>query len=138
MGKKWRKQCMDWADKKTFFNYSLVRKSVMHKKINYDLVLKKFRQKVENLYVLTRYADELLTGLGIGQLFSFGLNVDGGAVAGVVAGGAVAGVVAGGAVARVVAGGAVTGGVGDVWSEDCGGATVVDTTSTICEVGGKD
>ena len=29
---------MDWADKKTFFNYSLVRKSVMHKKINYDLV----------------------------------------------------------------------------------------------------
>ena len=37
-GKKWRKQCMDWADKKTFFNYSLVRKSVMHKKINYDLV----------------------------------------------------------------------------------------------------
>ena len=37
-GKKWRKQCMDWADKKTFFNYNLVRKSVMHKRINYDLV----------------------------------------------------------------------------------------------------
>ncbi len=37
-GKKWRKQCMDWADSKTFFNYSLVRNSVMHKKINYDLV----------------------------------------------------------------------------------------------------
>lgn len=29
---------MDWADNKTFFNYSLVRKSVMHKKINYDLM----------------------------------------------------------------------------------------------------
>ena len=103
-------------------------------KINYDLVLKKFRQKnfiiVENLYALTRYADELLTGLGIGQLFSFGLNVDGGAVAGVVAGGAVTG--------GVVNVEAVIGGFVDVWSEDCGGATVVDTTSTICEVGGKD
>ena len=29
---------MDWADSKTFFNYSLVRKSVIHKKINYDLL----------------------------------------------------------------------------------------------------
>ena len=37
-GKKWRKQCMDWADSKTFFNDSLVRNSVLHKKINYDLV----------------------------------------------------------------------------------------------------
>ena len=36
--KKWRKQCMDWADSKTFFNYSPVRKSVIHKKINYDLL----------------------------------------------------------------------------------------------------
>lgn len=36
--KKWRKQIMDWADSKTFFNYSLVRKSVIHKKINYDLL----------------------------------------------------------------------------------------------------
>lgn len=36
--KAWRKQIMDWADNKTFFNYSLVRKSVMHKKINYDLM----------------------------------------------------------------------------------------------------
>ena len=35
--KKWRKQILDWADSKTFFNYSLVRKSVIHKKINYDL-----------------------------------------------------------------------------------------------------
>ena len=36
--KKWRKQHLDFADSKTFFNYSLVRKSVIHKKINYDLL----------------------------------------------------------------------------------------------------
>lgn len=36
--KAWRKKIMDWADSKTFFNYSLVRKSVIHKKINYDLL----------------------------------------------------------------------------------------------------
>jgi len=36
--KNWRKQHLDWADGKTFFNYSPVRHSVMHKKINYDLV----------------------------------------------------------------------------------------------------
>ena len=36
--KVWRKQCLDWADSKTFFNYSPVRNSVIHKKINYDLV----------------------------------------------------------------------------------------------------
>ena len=36
--KKWRKQVMDFADSKSFFNYSLVRKSVLHKKINYDLL----------------------------------------------------------------------------------------------------
>ena len=35
--KKWRKQIVDWADSKTFFNYSPVRNSVIHKKINYDL-----------------------------------------------------------------------------------------------------
>ena len=36
--KSWRKRCVDWADSKTFFNYSPVRKSVIHKKINYDLI----------------------------------------------------------------------------------------------------
>lgn len=36
--KQWRKQCLLWANNKTFFNYSLVRKSVIHKKINYDLL----------------------------------------------------------------------------------------------------
>ena len=36
--KAWRKQILNWADNKTFFNYSLVRKSTIHKKINYDLL----------------------------------------------------------------------------------------------------
>lgn len=34
----WRKKHCDWADSKTFFNDSLVRNSVIHKKINYDLI----------------------------------------------------------------------------------------------------
>lgn len=36
--KAWRKQHCDWADSRTFFNYSPVRNSVIHKKINYDLL----------------------------------------------------------------------------------------------------
>lgn len=36
--KKWRKQIVDWADSKTFFNHSPVRNAVIHKKINYDLL----------------------------------------------------------------------------------------------------
>ena len=36
--KAWRKAHLDWADGKTFFNYNIVRKSVIHKKINYDLL----------------------------------------------------------------------------------------------------
>lgn len=36
--KQWRKDCLLWANQKTFFNYSLVRNSVIHKKINYDLL----------------------------------------------------------------------------------------------------
>lgn len=35
--KAWRKSCVDWGDSKTFFNYSPVRRSVISKKINYDL-----------------------------------------------------------------------------------------------------
>ena len=33
----WRKQHLDWADARTFFNYAPVRNSVIHKRINYDL-----------------------------------------------------------------------------------------------------
>lgn len=36
--KSWRRAFVDWADSKTFSTNSLVRKSVMHKKINYDLL----------------------------------------------------------------------------------------------------
>ena len=36
--KEWRKKFIDWADSKTFSTNSLVRKSVIHKKINYDLL----------------------------------------------------------------------------------------------------
>ena len=36
--KEWRKQNIQWAVAKTYFNYSLVRKSVTHKLINYKLV----------------------------------------------------------------------------------------------------
>lgn len=36
--KKWRKQHLDWADDRSLFNFSPVRKSVQKKKINYDLV----------------------------------------------------------------------------------------------------
>lgn len=36
--KEWRKNCLLWANQRTFFNYNLVRKSVIHKKINYDLM----------------------------------------------------------------------------------------------------
>jgi hypothetical protein len=43
--KAWRKQIVDWADTKTFFNYSPVRNSVIHKKINYDLLNGKLYMK---------------------------------------------------------------------------------------------
>lgn len=36
--KAWRKKHLDWCDAKTFFHSSPVRKSVVHKKINYDLL----------------------------------------------------------------------------------------------------
>lgn len=36
--KSWRRSCVLWANNKTFFNYSLVRKSVVHKQINYNLL----------------------------------------------------------------------------------------------------
>ena len=37
-GEKWRRQCVDWACGRTFFNYEPVRKSVTHKKITRDLL----------------------------------------------------------------------------------------------------
>lgn len=35
--KSWRKKCVDWADQRSYYYSSLVRKSVEHKQINYDL-----------------------------------------------------------------------------------------------------
>lgn len=43
--KAWRKKHCDWAASKAFFNYSPVRKSVLHKKINYDLINGKLHMK---------------------------------------------------------------------------------------------
>lgn len=43
--KAWRKKHCDWASNKAFFNYSPVRKSVIHKKINYDLINGKLHMK---------------------------------------------------------------------------------------------
>lgn len=43
--KAWRKKHCDWAASKAFFNYSPVRKSVLHKKINYDLLNGKIHMK---------------------------------------------------------------------------------------------
>lgn len=34
----WRRQCVDFADAKLHFNYNLVRQSLVHQKINYDLM----------------------------------------------------------------------------------------------------
>ena len=36
--KEWGRQCLLWGDSRTSWNYSPVRKSVQHKKINYDLL----------------------------------------------------------------------------------------------------
>lgn len=43
--KVWRKKHCDWASSKAFFDYSPVRKSVLHKKINYDLLNGKLHMK---------------------------------------------------------------------------------------------
>lgn len=37
-GKKWRKACVDWASDQATITYNPVRNSVIHKKINYDLL----------------------------------------------------------------------------------------------------
>jgi hypothetical protein len=55
-GKKWRKQVLDWADKNGSYNYSPVRNSVKHKKINYDLFGGKLHMQDLQLIV---NADEL-------------------------------------------------------------------------------
>ena len=41
----WRKQCVDWADNKTFLSSNLVRSTVWHKQVNYDLLNGKIHMK---------------------------------------------------------------------------------------------
>lgn len=43
--KAWRKKCVDWADNKTFLSSNLVRNTVWHKQINYDLLNGKINMK---------------------------------------------------------------------------------------------
>ena len=43
--KAWRKKCVDWADNKTFLSSNLVRTTVWHKQINYDLLNGKVNMK---------------------------------------------------------------------------------------------
>ena len=43
--KSWRKQCVDWADNKTFLTSNLVRNTVKNKQINYDLLNGKINMK---------------------------------------------------------------------------------------------
>lgn len=43
--KEWRRKCVDWADSKSFLNCSLVRKSIVNKKISYDLLVGKLHME---------------------------------------------------------------------------------------------
>lgn len=43
--KQWRKKHLDFADSKSLINYSVVRKDVVHKRINYDLINGKINMK---------------------------------------------------------------------------------------------
>ena len=43
--KAWRKKCVDWADNKTFLSSNLVRTTVWHKQVNYDLLNGKVNMK---------------------------------------------------------------------------------------------
>ena len=50
-GKQWRKDCVDFADSTLHYNYALVRHSVVHQKINYDLLAGKLH--MDDLQLLT-------------------------------------------------------------------------------------
>ena len=41
--KEWRRRHLDWADNRTFFNDNVIRRSVLHKKLNYNLLIGKIR-----------------------------------------------------------------------------------------------
>ena len=46
--KEWRKKHLDWASNRSYSNDSLVRKSILHKKINYDLLNGKLNEEDMN------------------------------------------------------------------------------------------
>lgn len=41
--KEWRRRHLDWSDNRTFFNDNAIRRSVLHKKLNYNLLIGKIR-----------------------------------------------------------------------------------------------
>jgi len=49
--KAWRKNCVQWANDKTYFNMSLVRNSVRHKMININLLNGKLNMEDLSLIV---------------------------------------------------------------------------------------
>lgn len=53
-GKKWRKDCVDWADKKSYVWDSSVRKSFKNKRINYDLYNGKIHMSDMTYYINPR------------------------------------------------------------------------------------
>lgn len=44
-GKTWRKACVDYVDSRLHFNYAAIRQSVVHQKINYDLLIGKLHME---------------------------------------------------------------------------------------------
>lgn len=59
--KAWRKQHLDWAESKAFYNYAPVRNSVIHKRINYDLYNGKIHMKDIESVINPEHLDEKST-----------------------------------------------------------------------------
>ena len=59
--KSWRMAHLDWADSKSFFNYNPVRNSILHKKINYDLLNGKLHMEDLNLVLNPEQIKEKFT-----------------------------------------------------------------------------
>ena len=59
--KAWRKQHLDWASNRAFFNYAPVRNSIVHKKINYDLLNGKLHMRDLEYILNPEQVDEGVT-----------------------------------------------------------------------------
>ena len=55
--KEWRKSCVQWASNRTFYVFEPVRNSVIHKKINYDLVNGKLHMRDLELIVNPEHSE---------------------------------------------------------------------------------